>query len=538
GDPLPPLDLLHGAFLRVRDVEAGEAELIVEGRGWIPDRRRMTVGPALTIAGSPLTVRAAATLIVHWSAAENLPALDRSLGACDEREKAQPRFEISLSACAPPSRPREPVDPRTCAVVRQETFGPELTFGSFTAEDILPGLYRAELRLGKLPPAGATAMVRPLEQRDIRVNAWYVKLYGSVTRGGEPLDQDAAIHFPSGYGFATRETGEYRAALLALLGTDALISVSACGAGRPAIVLADRPARPNSRFDIEIPANELTITVTDTFTREFLGGASVRMSIMSLRFPRREVTSRSLKADDEGRVVATEVPERDIVLTVSHSGYQRQQVPPFSLSSREKKGVEVQLLPLRGSRGRILSSRPFDDGWVLWFSPSGVERERGELAADGTFVYDGSRSPDETMVVVSRSHPLWVTRPPALERRETIALRFPDAAPAREFDVAVTGADPRDSRHIGIAVADVRVPQPAFRFHQTLRGLPALIRGSGPLRIRDLAETGPIEVLLGPTAGEVPGRMAGIDLFALPPFAGVPRRRLTPGATVITFELP
>ncbi|HUP47821.1 MAG TPA: hypothetical protein VNA04_03425, partial [Thermoanaerobaculia bacterium] len=47
GDPLPPLDLLHGAFLRVRDVEAGEAELIVEGRGWIPDRRRMTVGPAL-----------------------------------------------------------------------------------------------------------------------------------------------------------------------------------------------------------------------------------------------------------------------------------------------------------------------------------------------------------------------------------------------------------------------------------------------------------------------------------------------------------
>src|SRR6185436_5705935 len=80
-DLLPPLSVLNGAFLRVRDVPPGSAELRLEGRGWLPDRRAVKVGaPPITIAPDPLIVRAAATLVVHWSTQQDLPALDRSVG--------------------------------------------------------------------------------------------------------------------------------------------------------------------------------------------------------------------------------------------------------------------------------------------------------------------------------------------------------------------------------------------------------------------------------------------------------------------------
>ncbi|HUP46538.1 MAG TPA: hypothetical protein VM779_13615, partial [Thermoanaerobaculia bacterium] len=171
-----------------------------------------------------------------------------------------------------------------------------------------------------------------------------------------------------------------------------------------------------------------------------------------------------------------------------------------------------------------------------WFSPSGTESERAEVAPDGTFVYGGAHGPDETMVVVSLSHPLWVARAPGLERHQTITLRFPPA-PVRTFEVSVSGAVERENRHIGIVIGGVRVPQPALRQHQFLRGEPALLRGNGPLRFRDLAETGPIEVLLGPGAGEVPSRLGGIDLFALPDYADAPRLPLPAGAASVTFEL-
>lgn len=538
-DPLPPLALLNGAFVRVRGVPAGEAELEVAGRGWVPHRRRVNVASAVTLVPEPLVVRGAGTLAVNWSTADDLPALNRSIGSCETDEKT-PQFEISVAACAPPQRPNEPVDPAACSVIRKETFEPQMTFGVVTVEDLVPGVYRAAMHFGKLPPVSATVSVLPMQQKSLRLFASYIQVYGGVTHGGEPLAENATIEFPGGgIGFATREKGEYRGVLPTMIGPDAQINVTACDGAPRALVLTDRPLRRNARFDIDIPANVLTISVTDTFTRMPLGGALVRYVLMSASVPRRPVMTRTVTTgadgDAEGRVVITSVPEREMRITVSHPGYQKQAVDPFSMTKSEKKTLDIQLVPLRGSRGRIVSQKPFDNGAIFWFSPSGAETERADLSPDGTFVYAGSHGPDETMAVVSLSHPVWTLRTPRLERRQTIEMRFPDA-PVREFDVSVAGADQRDTRYIALVIGGVRLPQPALRQHQALRSLPATVRGAGPLRLRDIAETGPIDVVLGPTVDEVSSRASGMDLFALPQFADAPRRRLPPGATAIALS--
>lgn len=540
-DPLPPLALLNGAFVRVRGVSAGDAELEVGGRGWVPHRRRVKVASALSIAHDPLIARASATLIVNWSAADDLPALNRSIGSCDATEKS-PRFEISVAACGPPPRPNEAVDPGACSAIRNESFDQDITFGTVRVEDVVPGMYRAEMRFGKLPPVSTIVNVPALQQRPLRLFASYNEVYGSLTRGGEPLGEDASIEFSGGgVGFATREKGEYRAAVLGrMIETDAQITVRPCSGAPPALVLADRPVRRNARFDIDIPANELTIAVSDTFTRMPLPGSTVRYVVMSLALPRRPLVTRVLATgnDDgsEGGVVITSVPEREIRLAVSHPGYEKQDVEPFSMSKTEKKTVDVQLVPLRGSRGKIVSQRPFESGTIFWFSSAGTETERADLAPDGTFVYARSHEPDETMTVVSLSHPVWTLRAPRVDRRQTVEVRFPDVA-VREFDVSIERADRRDMRHIVLIIGGVSVPQPALRQHQALRGLPVTVRGAGPLRLRDIAETGPIDIVLGPTVAELSSGAGAMDLLALPQFADAPRKRLPPGATAITLQL-
>ncbi|HVS33115.1 MAG TPA: carboxypeptidase regulatory-like domain-containing protein, partial [Thermoanaerobaculia bacterium] len=408
-DPLPPLDMLHGAFYRIGGVPPGEAAVSIGGRGWIAERRPVEVRDGLSVVSYPLAVRAAGTLIVNWSTQNDLAALERSIGSCDPPE--QPRVAISISACPVPPQ-GERLDPAGCTPVHQQTFDIEEKLGSVTLENVAPGIYRAEMRFGALPPITGTRSVAALEQRDLRLFASYGEIYGSVTYGGEPVIEAVTIEFPGGHGFAPGGSGEYRAALLRPLETDAPITVTACDGVPSATVFVDRPVRRNVRFNIDIPSNALTVAVRDTFTREALEGATVRLTVMSRRFPFRPLLTRTAVTDRNGELSWTSLPEREIHLAVSHAGYESQTVKPFSLWKDEKRTAGVELVPLRGSRGKILSDRPFESGAIFWFSPSGTESERAEVAPDGTFVYGGAHGPDETMVVVSLSHPLWVARAP------------------------------------------------------------------------------------------------------------------------------
>lgn len=534
-DLLPPPELLHGAFFRVRDVAPGNAEVRVEGRGWVPDRRVVKVEPGITVAAAPLTVRAAGTLIVHWNADRELPELDRSIGACEEPNDA-PQLVITIAKCPPPPRRGQRPDATDCSTIREEKVRD--FFGSLTFDNVVPGTYRAEIRFGKLPPVSGSANVAALGVANLRLFADYFTVYGSVTRGGKPLGEKVSIKFHDGIGFAEAETEEYRAAFLPPpIEPEAQITVAACDGSPQAVVITDQPMRPRARFDIDIPANELNVHVSDTFTREPLPGAVVKLESMAVLRPPRVVFSTKGAADEEGNVVWTGLPVRETHLTITHAGYEKRVIEPFSMEKRGMKTVDVQLLPLRGTRGKIVSDRAFDSGMVLWFSPAGAETERAELSADGTFVYASSHTAEETMALVSASHPLWVLHAPATGRRESITLRFP-SAPAVAFEVRLAASVPLgETRYIGLVIGGVRVPQPALTEHQNLRRDPTLLRGTGPLNFRELLATGAIDVLYGPVPEEVASRARAMDFFALPKFAEAPRQRLLPGASSVVFAV-
>ena len=435
--------------------------------------------------------------------------------------------------------------------MRRETFSAQPSFGHLTVDDLAPGHYRAEVRFGKLPAVFTMVEAVRLQQRSVTVNLDYVELYGSLTLGGQPLSKDTSLQFPFGVGFASAGTGEYHAALIEvssrmamvgaetlddlyeLLDTDSQIQVATCDGSLRAITLAERPARRNARFNIDVPDNALIVRVTDTFTRMSLTGATVRVTVMDKR-DRGPVLTRSLKTEEEGEARMKHVPERQLRVSVSLAGYEKGGVEWFTMPRDEEKVVEAQLVPLRGNSAKIVSPRPFESGMVFWYAPDGRETEHADLAPDGSFIMAGSHEPSETMAVVSSSHPLWVTRSPALGLRssEKPVIRFPDA-PVRAFEVTIPEA--RHSQYIGLVIGGIRVPQPVLRMHQTLRSLTAVISNSRPLPLREILETGPIDVLRGPLTAQVtnPGTF---DFLAHPRFADLPRQRLLPGMTVVVFE--
>jgi hypothetical protein len=383
------------------------------------------------------------------------------------------------------------------------------------------------------------------------LQARYFEAYGNLTRGGEPLHEDARIEFPhEGVGFAQRDSGEYHGVVKEGFQEDAKIDIVTCS-GKRAYVITDREMSPKSRFDIDIPDNTLTITVVDTFTLRPLPDATLKYVVMPLRgrFPllTREV-SQSDESDEPGKHVAGKfvikgLPDRKLFLTVSCPGYKKKEIDPFSMTKSEKNEIDVDLVPLGGSEAKVISSRPFVNGMIFWFNASGAEMERAELAPDGTFHFEQTHYRDETMTVVSASHPLWILRAPPVEKATPLQVKFPDTAPQRDAEVTIYNMRPQMVIPIGVTIGGWRVPQPALVQHLALRGTGALVKGGGPLLIPGLAESGPIDILRGPIAVQrLP--QSGMQRFPQPPvmdpslrnFAPEATQRLGAGTSAVAFD--
>src|SRR5260370_2870961 len=129
--PRPAPEALDGALVLFPGVPVGDAHLELVGRGGLPLRRKITVGPhPVTLVRQPIVALGSATLIVTWSTEGDLPALDRSIGSC--QQPAPPaRFEVTVFSC-PPARPGRKIDAGPCQPFRTEPPNQPCTFGTST----------------------------------------------------------------------------------------------------------------------------------------------------------------------------------------------------------------------------------------------------------------------------------------------------------------------------------------------------------------------------------------------------------------------
>ncbi len=86
---------------------------------------------------------------------------------------------------------------------------------------------------------------------------------------------------------------------------------------------------------------------------------------------------------------------------------------------------------------------------------------------------------------------------------------------------------------IGVAIGNLRVPQPALAHHLALRGAAPLIKGAGPLLIPALAESAQIDILRGPGLQRSPQLTESLLLRAFSPVA---TQRLQPGSAAVAFR--
>ncbi len=543
---LPAPEALDGAMVLFRGAAPGSAQLQLTGRGWLPAHSSATIGhDPVTLVRQPLVARASATLMVTWSTREDLASLDRALGSCQPSPPGQ--LEVTVFSCPAPEK-RQPLDRSKCQPIRKEN-PLEMAYGTMTINDVPPSLYLAELRFGKLPPITETEQLGPLDQKPLSLTAIYEQGYGSLTRGGKPLGEDARIEFPRGLGFSPRDGSDYFAVFPGGLGgelvaDDARVDIITCR-GMRTFILTDRPLIRRQRYDLDIPDNSLTVTVVDTFTHMVIPTATLKYTVMSLRVPRTPKVTRVFQGHSDGarnvdsesgtgsessggRFVLEHVPHREIRLEVSNPGYKKQELEPFTMGKTDKKEIEVQLVPLSGSQGRIVSARPFERGTLLWTSATGAETERADLSPDGTFYFEQGHYRGETMTVVSFSHPLWILPAPLAERSKPLEVRFPDSGPVRDAEISIPGNPPRFGTLVGLIIGGLHVPPGALALHQNLRNESYFVHGDGPLAIRELAETGPIDVLRGPSlvvAIRAPGE-----------FVPTAKKRLEPGNKIVVFD--
>jgi hypothetical protein len=259
---------------------------------------------------------------------------------------------------------------------------------------------------------------------------------------------------------------------------------------------------------------------------------------MSLRVPRHPILTRDVSQSDgdgkhvPGQFVITGLPERELHLTVSCPGYKKREIDPFSMTNSEKKTIDVDLVPLGGSEARIVSAHPFQSGTLFWFNSAGVETERADLAPNGTFHFEQTHYRDETMTVVSLSHPLWILIAPPVEKATPLQVRFPDTAPQRDAEVTIVNMTARMVTPMGVAIGGLRVPQPALAHHLALRGLVPLMNGGGPLLLPALAETGAIDILRGPSVLQRQQQLIDGTRY----FGPIATKRLDPGSATVEFD--
>lgn len=505
--PVQEAGQLNVAPLVFRGVPHGKGEIQVRGDHWTHTSRPVAVaaGERVVTVTPPLKTEPAALMTVRW----DVPAdVQPARSTCDEKPVEEAR-ELLLLRCAAASAAADPatIPDSACDVIGKRTLGAERG-GAEVFRGVARGNYIARLRYGTLPMA-QTVVTAPLGgDVETPVSAQPLGIYGRVTRAGAPVA--ATVTFSSGTGVSDARTGEYYALVTKAPGRRT-VRVQACDESFVHMVIPDRDVPPNSRFDIAVPTNDVTLRVLGD-SGPVGEGVAVSLAVNDPRQPGTAAFSLRGVTDASGRAtIAPVTPASEVVICATAADYLRTCLDPIRIED-EHTSVDLRL---RRPAGTGVAPAGYER--IYWVLPDGRVSEDSAIQPEtGAFTYKTRHAPPEYLALVGAQRPLLVLAQPDVKEGAPFTIAMPQV-PTRAFTITTSPESAQESAMLTLAIGGRIVPVNAFLMHQKLRAAPFLLIRRAPVPVRDIAATGPLTVVVGYDPFAPPPNLpAGTDPFAIP----------------------
>ncbi|HXH41411.1 MAG TPA: hypothetical protein VNN08_22480 [Thermoanaerobaculia bacterium] len=556
-----PINPLRGTIVLDRAMQflrvpAGASTLEVSGTPWKRESLAVDVPPSgIVVTASALRLIPTSSAIVKWAARRDLTALaSNRTPPCPgpkEPKAAPPRPVVSLLSCRgyQPARALQLLDREQCSVVGARDWPAPQRNGEVAFESLDPGSYVIEFTFAGLPPIREPLRLGHFDQENVNLDVDYNTLYGRVTVGGEKVSSPVRVAFDFVHAVYTSDDGDYSVVLNKPLAADRVISLRSCDGSVDGERIVEHDVFPNSRYDIDLPANGVTVEAVDAESNAPVAGAGVRYgafrgdemsSVYYFRLayaPDSTGNNVPIRTGPDGRYLIRNLPpEKTLRVCLEHDDYERTCAEPLTLTSTQTKTVHIAMKPKKGFGGSIVGANDVAAGQLYWFAADGRETERTVVKPDGTFHFNLRHDPGEAVVFVSANLPLFAFPQPFLGEHDPMDVTMPPSV-SRTFSVSIDEERRQESAVVTIEIGGLVVPYPPFAQHLALHGSQLDLRNRGPLLVPDILQTGPISVILGPPTDQVTPAMRAIDLFRLPQFRGLPRRPVG-GEGSVVFALP
>lgn len=262
-------------------------------------------------------------------------------------------------------------------------------------------------------------------------------------------------------------------------------------------------------YDIDLP-RPLNVRVIATETGKTIKDARVIVRVPDTADPAMLRLNASLPpTDDRGMTAAAATPMQPFYVCASAADYQEDCSRPMERAPAEP--IELALRAVSAQRGRIVTAGILSSAFLVRLAADGTIIESVPVGPDGEFRLKAPVTTVEHAILVSASHPLFVTR---LAPEGSLTIDMPGAASRTAVVTLRSGGD----AEIGVSVLGVMIPQSVFARHQAFRGRSAFAT-NGRLDITDLPAGAPIVVYRGFGRGERPPSLpAHGDPFLLPAY--------------------
>jgi hypothetical protein len=521
-----PLAALQPSLVFFRAPAGSSVRVTLGGDGWKAVQLDLDVARAAVTTAPLLTARALSNLTVNWWTTTDLAAVLQRHSGCDTGESVEPAPVVAtlLTDTSPRADVPRPasVDSPTADPHVELELARDRRDGTVHFESLADGSYTFRVTHPGLPPF--EKQVDVLGDTAVDVHIDYVMISGTVRKSNRPVRARVLGTV------SDLNTGRYEALLAEVPSATSLIHVEPCDGSPPYWFVPPTSLADHSVLDIEIPANQVAVRVTDAAAGTPLNAA--------------QVTYRARQGDalldlgggttgaDGQYVIAPVTPTQALTVCAAAEQFQSVCAEPFPVDASTDRTVELRLPGATARRGRVALAGD-KTGRVIWCSADGRITESVVVQPDGTFSFLRSHDESEVVTYAGRTHPLIALRHPPTAADAVFEIRLPNPMRLRTLTVGLSAGSKEEAAFATIVIGDVVVPASAMDSYLAMRGARRSMRPGMSITIPDIAEWAPLTVVLMPFSLLQQTRYDDRDAALLPDIApAFPRKRVGQEQTV------